>query len=212
MKIHFADSEYDLSPDFKQRYKTVVEQSFKEVSELLPFGSPHLNFFIQPRHWGVIDATGDLGSTHNSEFVELAFDPDRSDEILKQLRPTVYHEMNHAARFNIPIHHVSFLDNCIKEGLATVFARDYAEAQVPWADYPAEVTDWMREIKEQGETFNWDDYYFDHPDGRRWIAYKVGTYIVDEAKRNSGQSAIELTKLEGDKIMQLAKLAGDQLS
>lgn len=210
MKIHVADSEYKVSDDFWKRYKTEIKKSFTEASKLLPFGSKHINFFVQPRTYALIKETGDNARTHNSEFIELAFDPTRDknglDTILNGVKYGVYHEMNHAARWNIPIYHHTFLDSCIMEGLATAFARDYAGEKALWAKYPKNVAEWIQEIIDKNDMFNWGHYSFDHPDGRRWIPYKTGTYIVDQAASNSGKSIIELTQLECTEILKLAKI------
>jgi uncharacterized protein YjaZ len=152
MKIHFAQSEYwaKLPKGFQEEYKREIQKAFKEAAKLLPFGSSRINFFVQPRKYGLIEPTGDSARTYNSEFIELAFDPSRGAKALRvivaDVRPSVYHEMSHAARFNIPIWHHNFVDSCIFEGLATVFARDYAQEKARWARYPKNVEEWLREI------------------------------------------------------------------
>lgn len=215
MKIHFSESKYwsKLPKDFKAKYKIEIQNSFDEVIKLLPFGAKNTNFFVQPRTYALIDSTGDNARTHNSEFIELAFDPTRNDKglsvILKGVKPSVFHEMNHAARYNIPIYHKTFIDSCIMEGLATVFSRDYAHEKAPWAVYPKNVNEWIVEIISKNDLFNWTYYSFDNPDGRKWIAYKVGTYIVDRAIKKSGKTVIELTKMECSEIAELADLKLD---
>jgi hypothetical protein len=210
VKIHWAESKYDvqLAADFKRKYVREVRTAFKEVSKLLPFGSQRINFFIQPRIYGLIEETGDSAHTYNSEFIELAFDPTKDRQglevILSGVRPGVFHEMNHAARFNIPIYHKTFLDNCVMEGLATVFTRDYTGEKAGWADYPKNVSDWLYELIDKNDMFYWQEYMFKHADGRRWIGYKVGTYIIDQALERSGKNIIELTKMECKDIMKLA--------
>jgi len=210
MKIHFADSSYQVSADFKQKYIAEIKSAYEEVSKLLPFGSKHINFFIQPREYGLIKETQDNGHAHNSEFLEFAFNPTVDEKglkvILDDIKATVFHEMNHAARYNIPIFHTKFLDNCIMEGLATVFERDYGGSNPPYGKYPKNVADWVQEIIDKNDMFVWQEYSFDHPDGRRWISYKVGTYIVDEAIKISGKGVIELTQLDCAVIFKVAKV------
>lgn len=212
MKILFAETRYDdkISKEFIQKYKEEIKRAHKEARKLLPFGSEYMNFFVQPRTTGLIKETGDSAHTYNSEFIELAFDPTRDEKGLKKIlagvRPGVFHEMNHAARFHKKIWHKTFLDSCIMEGLATVFERDYADDKAPWADYPKEVSAWIEEIIKKNDMFNWRHYSFSHPDGRRWIAYKVGTYIIDQAMKNSGKSVVELTQMECSEILKLADI------
>lgn len=212
MKIHFADSKYQLPADFKEAYIDAIKKAYKEADKLLPFGSKHINFFVQPRTFWLIEETGDNAHTHNSEFIELAFDPTRDKKglevIVYGVRLSVFHEMNHAARFNIPIWHKTFLDNCLMEGLATVFARDYAGETGSWSKYPAKakVEQWIQEIIDKNDLFNWEHYSYSHPDGRQWMAYKIGTYLIDQAMKNSGKSVIELTQMECVDILKLAQV------
>ena len=85
-------------------------------------------------------------------------------------------------------------------------ARDYADYMAPWSKYPDNIADWVQEIIDKNDQFNGQDYRFKHADGRRWIAYKVGTYIVDQAIKNSGQSVIELSQLDCTEVLKLAKI------
>ncbi len=215
MKIHFAESKYwtKLPTDFKRRYKYEIEKSFKEASKLLPFGSQHINFFVQPRTYGLIEPTGDSARTYNSEFIELAFDRTKDKKgleiILDGVKGGVYHEMSHAARFYIPIWHKSFIESCVLAGLATVFERDYAHEDARWAKYPDNVEEWLKEIIDKKDRIDYGQYMYTHPDGRKWIGYKVGTYIIDQAMKHSGKSVIELTQLECPEILALSELGID---
>lgn len=208
IKIHFADSSYQIDGDFKRKYIAEVERAYKEASKLLPFGSSYINFFIQPREYGLIEETQGNGYTHNSELIELAFNPvigsGGLETVIRNIRPSVFHEMNHASRYNIPIFHKSLIDACIMEGLATVFERDYTGSAPLHGEYPESVIDWLAEIRGLGDTRSWEEYMFIHPDGRRWIGYKVGTYIVDEAIKRSEKSVIELTQMECTDIIDAA--------
>jgi hypothetical protein len=212
MKIHIAESQYDpqISPEFWEQYQANVTDASHEVSKLLPFGSPCMNFLVLPRTYDFVEGRHDNGYTHNSELIELAFDPTCGPEglqtILDGVRPMVFHEINHAARFNIPIWHHSFLDNSLFEGLATVFAREHAQASEPWDNYPSNVADWVQEIIDKNDSFNTQEYRFNHPDGRKWITYKVGTYMTDQAMQNSGKSVIELSQMECADILKLADI------
>lgn len=210
MKIVFADSEHAVDAVFKKQYSAELKAAYVDAVKLLPFASKHITFIVHPRTWSLMD-TGDSAHTYNSELIELAFDPTfkkaSRQVILDDVRFSVFHEMNHAARYNLDgIWHVTFLDSCIMEGLATVFTREYTGEKAGWADYPDSVTDWIDEIITKNDAFPWPAYSYDHPDGRKWIAYKVGTYIVDEAIKKSGKNILELTQLQCADIMQLAEI------
>lgn len=210
MKIVFADSEHQVNAAFKKQYSDNLKAAYLDAIILLPFASKHITFIVYPRTWSLMD-TGDSAHTHNSELIELAFDPTftkaSKQVILDDVRYSVFHEMNHAARYNIEgIWHTTFLDSCIMEGLATAFTREHAGEKAAWADYPDDVTDWIDEIIAKNDAFPWPAYSYDHPDGRKWIAYKVGTYIVDEALKKSDKTVIELTQMQCADILQLAAI------
>jgi len=213
MKIHFADSEYwdDLGEDFQKAYKKALEEAYHKAASLLPFGSNRANFFIQPRDYSLIEETHDAGRTYNSSFIELAFDPvfakKHRPAILGSLQHMVFHEMNHAARFNLNIWHTTALDMCLLEGLAVVFERDYSGASPLWGLYDKKVIkDWVEEIRALPDGIVNDEYLYLHSDGRKWIGYKVGTYIVDEAMKKSGKTVIELTQMECKSILKIVGL------
>lgn len=44
---------------------------------------------------------------------------------------------------------------------------------------------------------------FKHPDGRRWIGYRAGVYIVDQAQRKSGLSAAKLVNSSTYEILRV---------
>ena len=43
-----------------------------------------------------------------------------------------------------------------------------------------------------------------HPDGRRWIGYKAGTYIAEQASHASGKSAAALANVPTAEVLRLA--------
>jgi hypothetical protein len=44
----------------------------------------------------------------------------------------------------------------------------------------------------QPPTANRSEWLSRHPDGRRWIGYKAGTYLVDQAMKRLNRSSAEL--------------------
>ncbi len=89
-------------------------------------------------------------------------------------------------------------------GLSTVFARDFADATFPWTDYPDDVQDWVTELMETPEDNPGNHWLSRHPDGRRWVGYSVGTYLVDQALQASGKSVVDLVSTPTDEILRMA--------
>jgi uncharacterized protein YjaZ len=86
----------------------------------------------------------------------------------------------------------TFMDGVVAEGLATAFERDAAGRRPPWGRYPLEVERWVEELRALPVTAHYPTWMFQHPDGRRWIGYRAGTYIADRAIIASGRSAADL--------------------
>lgn len=214
MKIIYAESDFwDKNKDFTEKYENTIVKTYKKAKKLISFIPEEVTFVCQTNNWECIKETGDGGFTRSSRLLLLSMDPSMPyDEkvFLKNVESTVLHELNHSARYEQGIMHGKFLDNCIMEGLATVFEREYSERGKPlWADYDSSVIkSWFKEIVSvTKKSFSWRDYMYRHPDGRRWMGYKVGTWIVDEAIINSGKNIEELTLCTNEEILDLAKLS-----
>ena len=61
------------------------------------------------------------------------------------------------------------------------------------------------ELRSVQETEPLEHWMRRHPDGRRWIGLKAGTYLVDRAMRASGQSAAELVSASTEEVLSLAR-------
>ena len=71
---------------------------------------------------------------------------------------------------------------------------------------PEDVLAWVGELLKLPESERWDQWMYQHPDGRRWIGYRAGTYIADRAISESGRSAAELVLIPNEEG--ILKLAG----
>lgn len=158
----------------------------------------------------VNDAIGASAAVLGANVVYWAVDPRHVRGIVpiatEHLRPMLYHELHHLAR-RIGTEEMprrSYMDGVIHEGMATVFARDFGGARYPWSEYPNDVNEWVAELMALPDTAPRDDWMVRHPDGRRWIGYRAGAYLVDRAIRASGLSAAELVSVPPDDVMHLA--------
>jgi hypothetical protein len=154
--------------------------------------------------------TGAIGAALGPERVAWIVDTSRPEGVVaiaqNTLRPILFHEFHHLARgctqSGPPFR--SFLDGAICEGMATAFARDFASAGQPWETYPPEVESWYEEVKDLPASATTGEWMFFHSDGREWIGYKVGTFLVDRAIKASGQSAAELAEVVSEDIVEFA--------
>jgi uncharacterized protein YjaZ len=157
----------------------------------------------------VIPETGETASIGLPGAVYWTVDPQHGGGVIAvvtaQLRATLFHEWYHLVR-EARVAPESILDRAVNEGLATAFERDYGGAPTPWGAYPTDVDAWTKEFLALPADAPERQWMYQHPDGRRWIGFKVGTYLADRAVRASGLSLAQLTAMPAREIVELAKL------
>lgn len=95
------------------------------------------------------------------------------------------------------------------EGLASVFEDAAGVARPEWRRYePDVIAAWTEDLFGRAVGADWMDWKFDHPDGRRNIAYKVGAWLADEAAARSGRTAADLVWESPDNVIELAGWRG----
>lgn len=159
----------------------------------------------------VIPETGEIGTAITPTRVGWTVDPKLPGGVAgvarTQLRFTLFHELHHLVRgwvvYGGPERN-SFMEGVVSEGLATVFERDFAGRETPWGQYPSDVEEWVFELFELPVSAPYNQWMFQHPDGRRWIGYRAGTYIADRAVLASGLSVIDLTLVPSDEILRMS--------
>jgi len=194
----------------------IVKDSSAKAAELLPTLSQHTNIVVRQNRNNCLKETGDHGFAYDSELLIVQFDPRLpygKETFIKNFSNTVLHECNHAARyawlFSQRVFEPTIMYAGIHEGLATAFERDYGSADPLYGEYKDDTTmrKWLRELRQadkNGES--WKEWGFTRKDGRRWVGYKVGTWIVDRAKEKSNKNVIELTTILSKDILKLAEL------
>ena len=159
----------------------------------------------------VIPETGTGGSALSAGVITWSFDPDHPEGGValaeRWLPSTLFHELHHQVRGWLVIggggpH--SFIHAAVCEGLATAFERDQTGLTPPWGIYPPEAPEWVSEIQHLSLPYNYRHWMFWHPDGRRWIGYRAGTYIADRAARASGRTAADLATVPSSEILEMA--------
>lgn len=201
--VFYVDDGHHFSDEEKTAIEGTVRETAAEVRVLLPTVPREL---IVRVHAGrdVIPEVGATAEVSPPNVVYWTVDPNRPGGVLqvvhKHLRATLFHELHHLVRGEGH----SFMDRVLSEGLATVFERDYSDAKPPWGNYPRNVVDWIPEVAALPPDAPWDVWMGRHPDGRRWIGYKVGTYLVDRAMKQTRRSVVDLTALPTQEIVRLA--------
>jgi len=198
------------------RVASIAGAAASEVRRFLPALNPDILLWVRAGT-DVIPETGEAGMSLRPGLVEWVVDPQRAGGIVNSaethLRNTLFHELHHQVRGWVMrggTGPTSLMDAVIAEGLATVFARDAAGHDAPWAQYPTNVEDWVAEIQSLTGTHDRRHWMFQHPDGRRWIGYRTGTYICDRAVKRSGLTPAELVSETTERILNLASIEKDR--
>ncbi len=145
------NAETTLSSDEKKIIQRIAATTYGEVREILPALTGALT--IEIRVESVYQASGDGGYAMSPTRVRWIVDPSKgnvTDIARSDMRQTLYHEMHHLVRgwtVEDGKPKTSFMDGVVAEGLAVAFERDFAGATPPTADYPADVADWVEELK-----------------------------------------------------------------
>ena len=211
MKVHLFDSPHwkevrELITDDELQY--AVEQAYGSARKYLPSMSDFVNISIEPVTKDVvIPETHVAGITYNGAFLSLLFDkniPIPKNQLLNNLQKIMFHELTHIATFSHDPWQPGAIFGVVTEGLATVFERDYAKSEPLWGKYEVDsvMRIWYDELKSLPYSTTKNMHYFtDHPDGRRWIVYKTGTWIIDKLV-NSGEDLFDLMNLSHAEIIQ----------
>lgn len=211
MSVEFQDSAaHRFSASERRTIDEIADAAFSEVSELLPDLADEVTLVVSTGTF-VIAETGEVGAATRPGEVSWTVDPSRDGGVegvaRLWLRATLFHELHHLARgytFESGGDVGGLMGSVVSEGLATAFQRDAAGAAVPWADYPPEVRAWVDQLLALPIGASRQEWMFEHPDGRRWIGYRAGTYLADLATRASGRSAADLVRTPVSEILGLA--------
>lgn len=186
----------------------IVEAAAQEAARLLPSEFNYLNIVVSPAEpSNVIPETGCMGVAYSDEYISMTFDPALpygETAFRKYLREMVFHEITHAVMFANDPWQPSAMYGVMTEGVASVFERDYANGNPLWGKYESDevMQSWYSELKSLPQSTQKDTkYFFKHPDGRRWIVYKTGVWVVDKLLAGD-EDLFDLMQLTHQQIMQ----------
>jgi hypothetical protein len=204
--VEYRDVPHAFSPAERSAIEDVAKATVLEVRRHL-HELPETIVLRVGSGTKVITETGETGTTFLPNVVSWTVDATRQEGVQAivraQLRATLFHELHHLVRA-MRVDATSLMDDVVREGLATAFERDAAGARVPWGSYPPEVASWVSELRALPADAARDEWLFRHPDGRRWIGLRAGTYLADRAMQASGKSAAELVWSPTDEVIALA--------
>ena len=209
VKFKPATEGVPFSKEQRKAMRTIANATETEVRKLLPTLPRKIT--LEVRAGGqVIPETGETGAAVSPGHVRWTIDTGRPEGVMaiveNHLRTTLFHEFHHLARgwvMSGGAERTSFMDGVVSEGMATAFQRDFAGGEMPWGTYPDDVESWVEELEALPRDARYDQWMFLHTDGRRWIGYRAGTYLVDQAMRVSGRSSADLVLTPTHEIVRL---------
>lgn len=207
--VFYQGAGFAPSAQDRAAIRTIAERTVAELRPLLPLPPGELIIRVMPDR--LENESGNSGNSAQPNVVYYRLDPTRPEGVRHiaeaHMRAVLFHEFHHLVRGKSEPY-LTLMDKVIAEGLATAFERDFAHAQVPYGEYPPNVAAWLRELQAVRPSDNDSPWMSRHPDGRRWIGYKVGTYLADRAMAITGKSSAALARLPTEQVI---ALAGDEI-
>lgn len=192
----------------------VIPKYYDEVRKLLPKLPESIQIYFSD--YGILPESGVGGYAYSPSIITLSIDPEFKDkkEQLRHLRSTVFHESFHIFQnYTGEGGPFSAIDNAVYEGMATVFEREYCGIWQPYGDYrktPEEkLRKWIKNLQDLSiEDFqnNYSDWKFFHPKLKeKWILYKVGTWIADQALEKNNIKILDLSNKTAIEVLDMYK-------
>jgi len=215
IKVHFDESGDGLTKNEKKEIQQIIDSHGKESAVILKKlpDSVIIEVQIIDRDLQTVDGVSGWTTEHlpTGKIVALISEvyPGGALQAAKEgMKTFIFHEFHHLTR-GWSIHQNEFaqgIDNAvINEGLAVVFAEDYTGIRHEANAYSDEAEQWVEEILQLPKDANYNHWVSGkHPDGRTYIGYRAGNYVIREAMQKSGKSILELSNLSPAEIYELA--------
>ena len=204
--VEFREVEHAFSWGERRAIERIAADTVAEVQQLLPAVPDRLVLRVDADR-NVSQMTSAAATFVVPNRLYWSVDPERGEGVAAtaetHLRPMLYHELHHLVR-HAHVERISLMDDVVSEGMASAFERDYAGARYPFSDYPDSAATWVTELLALPPSANREQWMFHHPDGRRWIGYRAGTFLVDQAMNASGLSSAELVTTATARVVELA--------
>ena len=192
----------------------VIRNSEEEVRNLLPNLPDSIKVIVENVDWNLNIVNGVTGRTETNHpplvLVQISnnYQGGVIDSVYQGIKSTIFHELHHLSRgWAIQDNKFSYgIPNAmVNEGLAVAFTEIYTGNINEVNAYTDEADNWVKEILALPLDASYSDWVMgEHPDGRTYIGYRTGNFMVRRAMNNSGQSILELSNLMPNEIIKLA--------
>ncbi len=204
------DGTADQMPGVMTAMMSVLDAAEHPIRRKLPALPADIVVYVTTGS-SVVPGTG-LAAWTRAENILISLNPEDPRGVLavvdQDVSSAFAHEAHHLTRLQGLDEEPSLIVSAVFEGLGTVFEREFSGRTPPWGDYDRRViADWTSELLLLPESAATAEWLFSHPDGRRWIAYRVGTYIVDRACAETAATAASLVLAPTEAILTAAGFA-----
>ena len=214
VNVAFNEASLQFTGAQKEFVREVVVQAESDVRNLLPELPDSIQVEVEYVDWDLDVVDGVTGRTETNSpplvLVQIGknYREGVIDSIHSGLRATLFHEFHHLVRgWAIQDNTFSYgIPNAmVNEGLAVVFAEIHTGKVSEVNAYTEAADGWVKEILALPLDASYADWVMgEHPDGRTYIGYRTGNYLVRKAMALSGKNIIELSGLMPEEIIRLA--------
>jgi hypothetical protein len=194
VQFYIADG-YRFSQAERDTIQRTADTAAAEVDKLLPALPPNLILKVQAGKGVKVD-TGEAVSPALPNVVYWTVDPHHRGGVATiataHLRQSLFPVWHYLVRRQT-LGDVSLMDHVVGVGMGALFARDFADATIPWDDRPENVSVLVNQVLALPPTAQVDR-----------TALQVGTYLVDKALKSSGKSSAQLVAASTEDVLRMA--------
>ena len=212
--VVFRKDSLNFTEPQKDFVREVIINSEMEVRNLFPKLPDSIKVIVENVDWDLDIVGGVTGRTETNSPPLVLVQISRKyregiiDSINSALRATIFHEFHHLLRgWAIQDNKFSYgIPNAmVNEGLAVAFTEIYTGNISEANAYTDEADIWVKEILALPIDASYSEWVMgEHPDGRTYIGYRTGNYLIRKAMTKSGKNILELSELMPDEIIKLA--------
>ena len=195
--------DYAFTPDEQRTIARIAGDAARDARQHLPTLAKEITLAAQSGT-KVIPELGAIGEVAPPDFIVWTVDTSRPEGVVKiaeaHLRNALFHEFHHLVR-TTALAGNSVMDRVVSEGMASVFERDFAHATYPWSQYSDDATSWVDALLTLPTDEKRREWIAQQPDAGRWIIYRSGTYVVDQAMKKLGKTSAELVAMPTPEIL-----------
>lgn len=214
VNVVFQEDSLKFTEPQKFFISKAINKSENEVRKLLPNLSDSIKVIVENVDWNLDIVNGVTGRTETNHPPLVVIQISNNykggviDSVYQGIRATIFHEYHHLSRgWAIQDNKFSYgIPNAmVNEGLAVAFTEIYTGNITDVNSYPNEAGNWVKEILALPLDADYAQWVMgEHPDGRTYIGYRTGNFLVRQAMKKSGKSILELSNLMPNEIIKLA--------